>query len=45
VQLLARGESWRVLLEASEGEARPTSCRGDKLERPLTWTLVELACG
>ncbi len=45
VQLLARGESWRVVLEATEGEPRATSCRSDKLERPLSWILVDLARG
>jgi hypothetical protein len=45
VELRARGEPWLVQLSAVAGEPRPTSCRGDKLERPLQWSLVGIDRG
>lgn len=43
VDLLARGEPWRIRLRATPADAPcATSCRGDKLERPLRWELVSL---
>ena len=46
VDLLARGEPWRLRLRATPAEPpRPTSCRGDKLERPLRWELLSIDRG
>lgn len=46
VELLARGERWRLRLRATPAEPpRATSCRADKLERPLRWDLVSMDRG
>ena len=46
VDLFARGEPWRLRLRATPAEPpRATSCRGDKLERPLRWELLALHRG
>ena len=46
VALLARGEPWQLRLSATPAEPpRITSCRADKIERPLRWTLLALDRG
>lgn len=46
VDLLAHGEPWRLRLRATPADPpRTTSCRGDKLVRPLRWELLALHRG
>lgn len=46
VDLLARGDPWRLTLRATPADPpRATSCRGDKLERPLRWELQSIDRG
>lgn len=46
VDLFARGDPWRLRMRATPADPpRATSCRGDKLERPLRWELLSIDRG